>query len=170
MRADFRQPSRDAKGIWELALSICLILLTALVLAVGAALLTRVTSKAPRASLGTSVWWEVLRPERVPRGKLPYALITLTDDKRSTIEGVLAAYTWQSDSAHYRDVALRSPIKYPAGRDQAGQNLARKPDYDFVIIAGSDIRQIAIKHVADGKDPHVPRWSTLHRLGRRRRA
>lgn len=97
-------------------------------------------SPAPKSSLGTSVWWDVLRAEKVPDGMAPYAMVTLNDN--TTVEGIVATYTWQSDTSHYRDIALRAPIRFPVGDGKS-----RKPPYDFLIIAGTDIKQLALKYV-----------------------
>ena len=142
---------RSAEDLHEIALSVVLVLLlaTAIALAIGA--LVRWTSTRTQGKLGTSVWWDILKPESVPPGKLPYLQVTLNDEKGTTVEGVLASYTWQSDSTHNRDLALKAPIRYPDGTNTDGKSVSRRPGYDFVIIAGGDIRQVAIKHVPVGK-------------------
>lgn len=133
-------PPTEARHLRELAATVVGTFTLALVLASLFARIAIMRSPAPKSALGTSVWWDILRAEKVPDGMAPYALVTLNDDK--TVEGLLATYTWQSDTSHYRDIALRKPIKYPVG-----EGMSRKPPYDYVIIAGTDIKQLALKYV-----------------------
>jgi hypothetical protein len=132
-------PPTEARDLRELASSVVGTFLLALGFAWVFAWIAIKRSPAPQSSLGTSVWWDILRAEKIPPGMLPYALVTLNDD--TTVEGVLATYTWQSDTSHYRDIALRAPIRFPVGD---GKSV--KPTYDYLIIAGSDIKQLALKY------------------------
>ena len=102
----------------------------------------RRSDKSPTAESAVSVWWAVMRPDRIPRGKLPYVAIALSDG--STLAGVLHEYTWSPDVAH-RDVALRAPIKYT--------HEAKTIDtpYDFLIVPGLEVRHIALKYVPRGQ-------------------
>jgi len=133
-------PPADARGLRELAASVVGTVLLALGLAAVFGVIVAKTSPAPTASLVTSVWWDVLGAENVPAGRAPFVMVTLTDGR--TVEGILSTYTWQSESSHYRDIALRAPIRYPAG-----ENLSLKTSYDFLIIAGTDIEQIALRYL-----------------------
>lgn len=133
-------PPTDARELRELALSVVGTFLLALGFAVAFAFAFRSTSAAKKSSLVTSVWWDILSAEKVPPGMAPYALVTLNDD--TLVEGIVSAFTWQSDSSHHRDIALRAPIRFPVGGGKS-----RKPPYDRLLIAGTDIKQLALKYV-----------------------
>ena len=77
-------------------------------------------------------------------------MVTLNDEKGTVVEGILDAFTWQSDSAHYRDVSLREPIRFPVGKNSDGKVMYRKPPYDLLVIAGDDIKQIALVYATKG--------------------
>ncbi len=114
------------------------LLVLSIALAEIAVQLLRLTSKTPNARLTVSVWWASLRPELVPEGKLPWAVVALKDG--STLEGVLSDYTLSAESSH-RDIALRAPIRATI----AGET--KSTPYKVTLVLADDIRHVSVAYV-----------------------
>lgn len=116
-----------------------LILLQILLLAVAIALLLSVPVRAlaiERYSPG--VWKSSLGTERA--GHVPHAAVEV--DSGITFDGPLHAYSF-SDTEPERDVALKAPIR----ASKSGREI--NTEYDYLVIPATQIRHIALRHVAD---------------------
>jgi hypothetical protein len=140
---------------WEIRHDVLLVLGTmaaALGFAEVAAWQFRRRNPAPDSEFTIGVWWSVLRADKVPKGQLSYVSLALRDG--STVEGVLADYTWAPDVAH-RDIALKGKIKFtqqsPTRPWRRITIVKKTTPYDRLIVPESEIKHIAMKYVDKGR-------------------
>jgi hypothetical protein len=141
---DLQHSPADASKLRSDVATIAGILGTAVVLALAAAWLTR---RIRGDSVSVGVWWEVLAQERIPKGYCAHAAIRLDGDV--TVMGVLRTFTWSDDVSH-RDVGLQKPITFRS----PGKETIR-PEYDHLIVPGTEIRHLAIKYELEDPPPKV---------------